>query len=120
MVSVDLNDDKYYVSYKQFEKLPSSYGRRAKLTYNGKVFDIGAGNSDSVRLFRVDEDLIVLSVNLRMGYVGIEVFDAVNESTVPVCDLLFQGGMLEEIYGEDDIGDLTFGDLANPLYNRCY
>lgn len=81
-----------------------------------RTVKISAGTEDNVFLFRERTDLIVLSVNYKRDYVGIEVFDIKNLSPVPDHALFIQNEWeAEEILGKS-IDQLSKMTLAKKMY----
>jgi hypothetical protein len=68
--------------------------RRNKLT---------AGYSDDIHIYREGSLLCILSINKRIGYVGLEVFDG----DQPFGDIFLQGDQVAEALGRNDLSPFT-------------
>lgn len=64
---------------------------------------IGAGNSDVIHVYRNAARTFVLSVNDRLGYVGLEAFDGAEKAG----DVFLQGDQVIESLGRDDLAPFT-------------
>ena len=58
------------------EWLPGNYGPSIVLNYRGKSCPLQCGLSDYLSVLRDGDNFAVLSVNRRIGYVGIEIIDS--------------------------------------------
>ena len=64
---------------------------------------LSAGYSDNLHVYREGSLTCVLSVNNRMGYVGMEVFDG----NQPAGDIFLQGNQVLESLGRNDLSPFT-------------
>lgn len=66
-------------------------------------YKISAGNADYIHIYREGSQIFVLSVNDRLGYVGLEVF-AGNDSA---GDIFLQGDQVQETLGRNNLSPPT-------------
>lgn len=64
---------------------------------------LSAGTDDVIHVYREANLTCVLSVNNRLGYVGLEVFDGDEKAG----DIFLQEGQVAEILGRDDLAPFT-------------
>jgi len=64
---------------------------------------LSAGYSDDLHIYREGSLTCVLSINNRMGYIGMEVFDG----SQPAGDVFLQGDQILETIGRNDLSPFT-------------
>ena len=64
---------------------------------------LSAGYRDDIHVYREAGQTSVLSVNERLGYIGLEVF----EGSQPAGDIFLQEGQVVEILGRTDLAPFT-------------
>ena len=64
---------------------------------------LSAGYSDDIHIYREGSLLCILSINKRIGYVGLEVFDG----DQPFGDIFLQGDQVAEALGRNDLSPFT-------------
>lgn len=69
-------------------------------THRHKLF---AGYSDDIHVYREAGLTCILSINNRIGYIGLEVFDG----SQPAGDIFLQGGQILETLGRNDLSPFT-------------
>jgi hypothetical protein len=70
------------------------------LMYGSTAIPLGAGRSDSIHVFKESTVLYVLSTNSKLGYLGLEIFDASSGEEYEQIFLQYQWE-LEEYLGRD-------------------
>ncbi len=86
------------------------------LRYSDNETVIGAGTSDDIYLFKINQtdEIMLLTINLGLYYAGLEVFDA---SLSKIADAYFQSDWeVEEIGSLDDLSPIT---VAKRIYEYC-
>tara|TARA_Y100000034_G_scaffold109328_1_gene140538 strand:- start:234 stop:572 length:339 start_codon:yes stop_codon:yes gene_type:complete len=108
--SIDFRKEQYWQ--------PGHYGPSTKVLVNGHALPIGAGTSDGIDVFKGDDGyLYVLITNLRMGYVGLEIFDPEGEA---VGDQFLQNDWeIEEILGPRGL-DLAEHNMVRRMAQYIY
>lgn len=110
--AIDAND----ISLRQFVNDP-----QIAVHENGKATIIGSGQSDKIGVFATNDgkEIIIVSVNPRMGYVGIEAFD---ENMEKLGEVFLQNesdvAEASKSMGVEDITDEHPQDIAEFLYNN--
>jgi len=111
-----LTNDKYhmYPETDEQQHAEQRYNPASIIKYKNVEHTISAGTSDHVYCFREDEYLIVLAVNYRYGYVGLEVF-ALDKEECLVNIFYSSEEELEEYVGKhwDNLSEIT---IAKRLY----
>ena len=112
-----INNYKIYDESNEQQHAGHRYNPASIILYKKKEYTIGAGTSDHIYVYREDEYLVVLVVNYRMGYAGLEVFDTTSENDANV--FLSDSQDLEEMIGKnwDDFSEIT---IAKRLMGYLY
>jgi hypothetical protein len=83
------------------------YNRSLMITFvdrSGRhTHNLGSGYADEIHVYRNADLTSVLSVNERLGYVGLEVFNGENA----VGDVFLQGDQVGETLGRSDLTPFT-------------
>jgi hypothetical protein len=99
----------YQVQKESFDDMHSSgrFNPSLEVTFRDKTgihtHKISAGHSDDIDVYRESRETYVLSRNLSLGYVGLEVFTGADA----VGDMFLQGDQVDEILGRDDLAPFT-------------
>jgi hypothetical protein len=70
------------------------------IDYRGNTIPLAAGRSDSIHVFKESTVLYILSINSKLGYLGLEIFDAASGEEYEQIFLQYEWE-LEEYLGDD-------------------
>ena len=94
------------------------YNPSRVIIYKNHSFLIGAGNADDISVFQEGDDLLILSINYRLEYIGLEIFNL--KSFAQYGEMFLQSNYeIDEIIGKKAF-DLSPMTIAKRMSNYIY
>ena len=110
---------KYTISKESFEDMCKAkrFNPCLKITFRDKNgihhHQLSAGYDDDIYVYREHHQTFILTQNLRLGYVGLELFEGDTKSG----DIFLEAHQVIEVLGRDDLSPLTvIRRLCDYLY----
>jgi hypothetical protein len=106
---------KYTIEQGKIEDYPQHYNSPLELKYNGMKTALSAGLSDEIYVYRDGDNFVILTVNNRLGYAGLEYIEAYNGQLSVSGSIFLDNTPAEENMLKKDLLDYSESYIANFL-----